>query len=192
MSPVCDTVPLFFATPTQNQGMWCRVLPAHDTAIHNDPPSLLDNTAFQIIQCRTNQLSLYEVTTRDRSCQAFDSSDRLKLIYKELLQKHLRTRQLHYSTIKEAYRPFTQAGSGQLKISRYTSHTSFRIFKLVTDFVETGTLPPVWEEWRITVWQRSQETVAHRKCTVEAGRRNGGKKVSSKTPPRLNLWKNRR
>jgi hypothetical protein len=33
--------------------------------------------------------------------------------------------------------------------------------------------------------------VVHRECAVEAGRRNIGKKVSSK-PPRLNFWKNRR
>ena len=26
----------------------------------------------------------------------------------------------------------------------------------------------MWEEWRITVWQRSQEIVAHRECAVEA------------------------
>jgi len=50
---------------------------------------------------------------------------------------------------------------------------------------------PMWEEWRITVWPRSLEIVAHRECAVEAGRRNGGKKVSSK-PPCLNLCKNRR
>jgi len=50
---------------------------------------------------------------------------------------------------------------------------------------------PMWEEWRTTVWQRSLETVVYRECAVEAGRRNAGKKVSSK-PLRLNLWKNRR
>jgi len=49
----------------------------------------------------------------------------------------------------------------------------------------------MWEEWRTTVWQRSLETVVHRECAVEAGRRNAGKKFSSK-PLRLNLWKNRR
>jgi hypothetical protein len=48
----------------------------------------------------------------------------------------------------------------------------------------------MWEEWRITAWQRSLEIVVHRECAVEAGRRNIGKKVSSK-PPRLNFWKNR-
>jgi hypothetical protein len=40
---------------------------------------------------------------------------------------------------------------------------------------ESGT--PMWEEWRITVWQRSQEIVAQRECAVEAGRRNSGKKL---------------
>jgi hypothetical protein len=40
MSPGCDTVPLFSAPPTQSQGMWHCVLPADDTVIHNDPPSV--------------------------------------------------------------------------------------------------------------------------------------------------------
>jgi len=43
----------------------------------------------------------------------------------------------------------------------------------------------MWEEWRITVWQRSQEIVAHRECAVEAGRRNGGKSHQSPLPPAL-------
>jgi hypothetical protein len=43
----------------------------------------------------------------------------------------------------------------------------------------------MWEEWRITVWQRSLEIVVHRECVAEAGRRNDGKKVSSKAPPAL-------
>jgi len=50
---------------------------------------------------------------------------------------------------------------------------------------------PMWEEWRITVWQRSQRIVAQREWAVEAGQRYGGKKDSTK-PHRLNLWKNRR
>jgi hypothetical protein len=45
----------------------------------------------------------------------------------------------------------------------------------------------MWEEWRITVWQRSLQIVVHRECVAEAGRRNDGKKVSSKTPPALLL-----
>ena len=48
----------------------------------------------------------------------------------------------------------------------------------------------MWEGWRTTAWQRSLETVVHRECAV-AGRRNAGKKVSSK-PHRLNLWKKKR
>ena len=48
----------------------------------------------------------------------------------------------------------------------------------------------MWGEWRTTVWQRSREIVVHRECAVEGGRRNAGKKVSSKLP-RPNLWKNR-
>jgi len=44
---------------------------------------------------------------------------------------------------------------------------------------------PMCEEWWITVWQRSLEIVAHKECAVEAGRRNDGKKVSSKPPPAI-------
>ena len=49
MSPGCDTVPLLSATPTQKQGMWCCVLPADDTVIHSDPPSVLDNTDHPLL-----------------------------------------------------------------------------------------------------------------------------------------------
>ena len=51
----------------------------------------------------------------------------------------------------------------------------------------------MWEEWRTTVWQRSLETVVHRKCAGEADRRSDGKRVSAMPPPpSLNLCKNRR
>jgi hypothetical protein len=40
----------------------------------------------------------------------------------------------------------------------------------------------MWEEWRITVWQRLLEIVVHRECVAEADRRNDGKKDSSNPP----------
>jgi hypothetical protein len=49
----------------------------------------------------------------------------------------------------------------------------------------------MWRESRTAVSQRSPEIIVHRECVAEAGRRNGGRNVSTQLL-RPKFWKNRR
>jgi hypothetical protein len=132
---------------------------------------LIWNNKYMTMDCK---IRIYK--TNVRPVLTYASETRAETVYTQQLLRttEMKTiRAIHGKTLRDKIRSEQlRHVSGIQGVNKWTE-------------VQRREWDGMWEEWRITVWQRLLEVTVHRECVAEADQRNDGKKVSSKPPPAL-------